>query len=68
MDAYFPNHRLIVELDGWGDPPLQGSLPGDRRQDFAILAATGIPTVRLPYEDVGDAIIAQLRDVLSLVS
>ncbi len=68
MDAYFPNHRLIVELDGWGTHRFKERFLGDRRQDFAILAATGIPTVRLPYEDVGDAIIAQLRDVLSLVS
>jgi very-short-patch-repair endonuclease len=68
VDAYFPEHRLVVELDGWGSHRTRHAFVNDRRQDFAILAATGIPTVRLPYDDVGDAIIAQLREVLSLVS
>ncbi len=59
VDAYFPQQRLIVELDGWGSHRTRHRFVEDRRQDFAILAATGIPTVRLPYDDVGDGVIAQ---------
>jgi very-short-patch-repair endonuclease len=64
VDAYFPEQRLVVELDGWGTHRFKERFVGDRRQDFAILAATGIPTVRLPRDDVGDAVIPQLAAVL----
>jgi len=64
VDAYFPEQQLIVELDGWKRHRTMERFLGDRRQDFAILAATGIPTVRLPYEDVGDASMPQLRRLL----
>ena len=66
VDAYFPEHRLVVELDGWGPHRSKQAFVNDRRQDFAILAETGIPTVRLPSEDVVDAVIPQLRKALSL--
>jgi very-short-patch-repair endonuclease len=65
VDAYFPDERLIVELDGWKPHRTKERFLGDRRQDLAILAATGIPTVRLPYEDVSDAIVTQLGQVLN---
>lgn len=66
VDAYFPDRRLIVELDGWGSHRSRHRFVEDRRQDLAILARTGIPTVRLPYEDVGDVIVPELRRALSL--
>lgn len=66
VDAYFPEQRLIVELDGWGSHRTRYRFIEDRRQDLAILAAMGIPTVRLPHDDVGDAMISRLRQVLSL--
>jgi len=65
VDAYFPDHRLIVELDGWRTHRTKERFIEDRRQDFAILAATDIPTVRLPYEDVSDAVVPQLRGLLA---
>ncbi|MDE3134904.1 MAG: type IV toxin-antitoxin system AbiEi family antitoxin domain-containing protein [Acidobacteriota bacterium] len=65
VDAYFADQRLIVELDGWKQHRSKERFLADRRQDFAILAKTGIPTVRLPYEDVNDAVIPQLRMALS---
>jgi hypothetical protein len=65
VDAYFPDHRLIVELDGWRTHRTKERFIQDRRQDFAILAATDIPTVRLPYEDVSDAAARQLRGLLA---
>jgi very-short-patch-repair endonuclease len=64
VDAYFPDHALVVELDGWKTHRSKVRFLGDRRQDFAILAATGIPTVRLPYEDVNDATIVKLERLL----
>jgi hypothetical protein len=39
------------ELDGWGCHKSQYAFNRDRRQDADILAATGMPTVRLPYDD-----------------
>ena len=65
VDAYFPEHQLIVELDGWGSHRTKHRFLEDRRQDFAILAKTGMPTVRLPYDDVGDTVIPQLRGLLA---
>ncbi|MGH2860028.1 MAG: type IV toxin-antitoxin system AbiEi family antitoxin domain-containing protein [Solirubrobacteraceae bacterium] len=64
VDAYFPKQGLIVELDGWKTHRTKDRFVEDRRQDFAILAATGISTVRLVYEDVSDSVIAQLTAVL----
>jgi very-short-patch-repair endonuclease len=64
VDAYFPDHALVVELDGWKQHRSKERFLGDRRQDFAILAATGIPTVRLPYDDVNDATIVKLGQLL----
>jgi len=65
VDAYFPKQRLVVELDGWGSHRTKHRFVEDRRQDFAILAKTGIPTVRIPRDDVNDGIIPQLTLVLN---
>ncbi len=65
VDAYFPDHQLVVELDGWGSHRTRHRFREDRRQDLTILAATGIPTVRLAAEDVADAVVPQLRDALA---
>lgn len=64
VDAYFEEQRLIVELDGWDSHRTKHRFVEDRRQDFAILIQTGIPTVRLPYEDVVDATIQRLGELL----
>ena len=64
VDAHFHEHRLIVELDGWKRHRTKERFLEDRRQDFAILAVTGIPTVRLPYEDVNDTTIIKLGRLL----
>ncbi len=65
VDAYFPEHKLVVELDGWGSHRTKHRFLEDRRQDFAILAKTAMPTVRLPWDDMNDAVIPQLRGVLA---
>jgi very-short-patch-repair endonuclease len=51
VDALYAEHRLVVELDGWATHKTREAFAQDRRQDADILAATGMPTVRLPYED-----------------
>lgn len=51
VDALFPDHGVIVELDGWATHGTRQAFKRDRRQDAEILAATGIPTIRLSYED-----------------
>jgi very-short-patch-repair endonuclease len=51
VDALYRHHRLVVELDGWGSHKSRYAFSRDRRQDADILAATGMPTVRLPYDD-----------------
>jgi very-short-patch-repair endonuclease len=50
VDAYFPDHQLVVELDGWLTHQTRQAFTRDRRQDAEILAKTGIATVRLTYD------------------
>lgn len=64
VDAYFEEQRLIVELDGWSTHRSRDRFVDDRRRDFEILAAAGIPTVRLPFEDVNDATAGRLGGLL----
>lgn len=52
VDAFFPEHRLIVELDGWATHGTRHAFGRARRQDAELLAATGIPTMRLSHEDM----------------
>jgi len=47
VDAYYPEHDLVVELDGWMSHQTWQAFVRDRRQDAEILATTGIPTMRL---------------------
>jgi very-short-patch-repair endonuclease len=51
VDAYFREHRLIVELDGWETHRARTAFVDDRRKDAEILAATGISTIRFVYAD-----------------
>jgi very-short-patch-repair endonuclease len=52
VDAYFADHNLIVELDGWRTHGTKYAFVEDRHKDAEILAKKGIPTVRFPHEDV----------------
>jgi very-short-patch-repair endonuclease len=65
IDAHFPDHGLIVELDGWGTHKFKNKFLSDRRQDFNILLATGITTVRIPYDDVNDPTVVKLKQLLA---
>jgi very-short-patch-repair endonuclease len=64
VDAYFPDHALVVELDGWGSHGTRAAFLDDRRRDFKILLETGMPTVRIPWDDVNDATIVRLGQLL----
>jgi hypothetical protein len=48
-DVYFPDHRLIVELDGWNFHCSLESFISDRERDAKMLAL-GIPSVRITWE------------------
>jgi very-short-patch-repair endonuclease len=50
VDAYYSEHQLVVELDGWLTHQTRQAFTRDRRQDAEILAKTGVPTVRLTYD------------------
>lgn len=50
IDVLFTPDRLIVELDGWGTHGSKQAFENDRDQDSEILAATGIPTMRITYD------------------
>jgi hypothetical protein len=49
VDAYFPDHRLIVELDSWEFYQDRSVFESDRERDAAHLAQ-GLPTVRITWE------------------
>jgi len=50
VDVLFIPDRLIVELDGWGTHGTRQAFEHDRDRDADLLAATGIPTVRITHE------------------
>jgi very-short-patch-repair endonuclease len=50
VDAYFPEHRLIVELDGYATHGTKAAFSRDRAQDAYIFEVTGIPTIRYTYD------------------
>ncbi|HET9094943.1 MAG TPA: type IV toxin-antitoxin system AbiEi family antitoxin domain-containing protein [Solirubrobacteraceae bacterium] len=49
VDVLFTPDRLIVELDGWATHGSRRAFEDDRERDADILAATGIPTMRITY-------------------
>ncbi len=51
VDAYFRDHRLAVELDGYDTHGERSAFEADRDRDADLLAA-GIPTVRITHERI----------------
>ena len=54
VDAYFPDHRLIVELDGrlthghdW-----RPAFEEDRRRSVDVMLKTGLPTIRFTWSQI----------------
>lgn len=55
VDAYFPAHELIVELDGRAVTHADDWRPAfeqDRARVVAVMARTGIPTIRFTWEQI----------------
>ena len=52
VDAYFPDHELIVELDGGPahEDDWRPAFEGDRARVVDVMAKTGIPTIRFTYD------------------
>jgi very-short-patch-repair endonuclease len=48
VDAFFPEHRLIVELDGWDFHRDRHNFEEDRERDADALAA-GLSTLRVTW-------------------
>jgi hypothetical protein len=67
VDAYFPDHNLIVELDGWPYHKDRHAFETDRERDAHHLAH-GTPTVRITrprIEHTPDREAARLQSILS---
>jgi very-short-patch-repair endonuclease len=67
VDALFPEHRLIVELDGWRYHRTRQSFERDRERDAHALAS-GFPTVRITKQRIDatpDREAARLRKILA---
>jgi hypothetical protein len=66
VDAYFPNERLIAELDGWPFHRDRSSFESERDRDATMLMH-GIATIRITYdrlEQAPDREAARLRTIL----
>jgi Transcriptional regulator, AbiEi antitoxin/Protein of unknown function (DUF559) len=53
IDAYFPQEKLIVELDGWPFHRTRDKFESDREQDATMLMH-GIATIRITYDRIED--------------
>jgi very-short-patch-repair endonuclease len=67
VDALFPAHKLIVELDSWGFHGDRTAFATDRERDAHALLH-GYATIRITWErlrDAPDREAARLREILS---
>jgi very-short-patch-repair endonuclease len=67
VDAFFPDRRLIVELDSWDFHRDRDSFESDRENDLEALTHD-VPTVRITWEQFTQRparVAAQLRAILS---
>jgi len=66
VDAYWPSHRLVVEMDSWEYHHHRAAFENDRARDAAMQAA-GYRVIRLTHrqlESEGPRIATQLRKLL----
>jgi very-short-patch-repair endonuclease len=66
VDAHFPDHKLVVEVDGWEFHSDRAAFGNDRNRD-ADLLAIGVATVRTTDERLHDTPAeeaARLRTIL----
>ena len=67
VDAYWPNHHLIVELDGYETHQTRKAFEADRERD-AVLLLAGYRVVRITWRQLTrepDTIITRLRRLLA---
>jgi very-short-patch-repair endonuclease len=67
VDAYWPEHRLVVELDGWTTHQTRHAFERDRRKD-AHLTTHGYRVLRITYRQLTEEperVIAQLATLLA---
>ena len=70
VDAYFPDHQLVVELGGREVTHADDWRPAferDRARVVGVMARTGIPTVRFTWDQITrlhEPTAAQLRQIL----
>ena len=53
VDAFWPRHRLIVEVDGYAYHGNRAAFERDRRKDAALIAA-GYRVVRVTWRQIAD--------------
>lgn len=68
VDVLFTPDRLILELDGWGTHGTRQAFEDDREQDAVILAATGIPTIRITRDGLRKCPREQVRRVNAILA
>ncbi|HLJ99577.1 MAG TPA: DUF559 domain-containing protein, partial [Streptosporangiaceae bacterium] len=64
VDAYFPQHKVIVELDSWKHHQTRDAFERDRERD-RITTAAGLLTIRLTHERLTEHEAAQLHRILA---
>lgn len=67
VDAVWPDHRLVVEVDGWNYHRTKRSFTNDRRRDRTLLRAHW-RAARFTGDEVryeGDGVAAELSELLS---
>ncbi len=67
VDAFWPEHRLVVEVDGFAFHASRAAFERDRRRDAALQAA-GVRVVRITWRRLADepeAVVALLRRLLA---
>jgi very-short-patch-repair endonuclease len=67
VDCYWPDHNLIVELDGWNTHKTKRQFKADRRRDTTLQIA-GYRVVRLTYDRVQHEPRAVARDLIKLLN
>ena len=53
VDAFWPRHRLVVEVDGYAYHGNRAAFERDRRKDAALIAA-GYRVVRVTWRQIAD--------------
>jgi len=67
VDAYWPEHRLVIEMDSWEFHGHRAAFENDRARDTAMKVA-GYNVIRLTYRRLKmepDAVAAQIRRLLT---